>query len=138
MLQCCGYLETLQVDPDEKKSKWDIFDFPSTKKRRESRWDVFDQNIFADVRRRSSICDTAPDHDNSTITETMKIQSIVKEEEPEEDTARIKALEKQNAVIREMMGLIDRANTGMVEFPEFIETITVKILKDAATANLRG
>ena len=46
--------------------------------------------------------------------------------------------DKQASIIKEIMGLIDRTNTGMVEFPEFIETITVKILKDAVTAGFRG
>ena len=138
MLQCCGYLETLQADPVEKKSKWGMFDFPSARKRRESRWDMFDEDVFDEVRRRSSICDMAPDHENSAIIQTKNLPSFVKETTAEEDKAKLEEVDKQNTVIREMMGLIDRTNTGIVEFPEFIETITVKILKDAVTANLRG
>ena len=138
MLQCCGYLETLQADPVEKKSKWGMFDFPTARKRRESRWDLFDEDVFAEVRRRSSICDLAPDQENSAIIQTKNLPSLVKETTAEEDKAKIEEVDKQNTVIREMMGLIDRTNTGIVEFPEFIETITVKILKDAVTAKLRG
>ena len=138
MLQCCGYLETLQGDPVEKKSKWGMFDFPSARKRRESRWDMFDEDVFAEVRRRSSICDIGPDQDNSAILQTSHLPSIVKETTAEDDKAKLEEVDKQNTVIREMMGLIDRTNTGIVEFPEFIETITVKILKDAVTAKLRG
>ena len=137
MLQCCGFLETLQADED-KKSKWDMFDFPGARKRRESRWDAFDQNLFAEVRRRSSICDIAPDQENYAKTPQKNLISIVKETSTEEDKTRIEEEERQNAIIREMMGLIDRTNTGMVEFPEFIETITVKILKDAVTAKFKG
>ena len=137
MLRCCGFLETLQVE-EEKKSKWDMFDLPTARKRRESRWDAFDQNLFAEVRRRSSICDIAPDQENSAISPKKNLMSIVKETNTEEDKTRIEEEERQNAIIREMMGLIDRTNTGMVEFPEFIETITVKILKDAVTAKFKG
>ena len=138
MLQCCGYLETLQADPVEKKSKWGMFDFPSARKRRESRWDMFDEDVFDEVRRRSSICDIAPDQENSAIIQTKNLPPLIKETTAEEDKATLENVDKQNTVIREMMGLIDRTNTGIVEFPEFIETITVKILKDAVTANLRG
>ena len=138
MLQCCGYLETLQADPVEKKSKWGMFDFPSARKRRESRWDLFDEEVFAEVRRRSSICDIAPDQDNSAMIKTNNLSSFVKETTAEDEKAKLEEVDKQNTVIREMMGLIDRTNTGIVEFPEFIETITVKILKDAVTAKLRG
>ena len=60
-------------------------------------------------------------------TESKISDSQVKEED-----------DKQASIIKEIMGLIDRTNTGMVEFPEFIETITVKILKDAVTAGFRG
>ena len=60
-------------------------------------------------------------------TESKVSDSQVKEED-----------DKQASIIKEIMGLIDRTNTGMVEFPEFIETITVKILKDAVTAGFRG
>ena len=138
MLQCCGYLETLQADPVEKKSKWGMFDFPSARKRRESRWDLFDEDVFAEVRRRSSICDIAPDQDNSSMIQKNNLSSFVKETSAEDEKAKLEEVDKQNTVIREMMGLIDRTNTGIVEFPEFIETITVKILKDAVTAKLRG
>ena len=137
VLQCCGFLETLQVD-EEKKSKWGMFDLPAARKRRESRWDAFDENLFAEVRRRSSICDIAPDQENTAITPNKNLTSIVKDVKIEEDKTRVEEEEKQNAIIREMMGLIDRTNTGMVEFPEFIETITVKILKDAVTAKFKG
>ena len=115
-----------------------MFDLPTARKRRESRWDAFDQNLFAEVRRRSSICDITPDQENSAISPKKNLMSIVKETNTEEDKTRIEEEERQNAIIREMMGLIDRTNTGMVEFPEFIETITVKILKDAVTANFKG
>ena len=63
----------------------------------------------------------------AAITEPKVSESQVKEED-----------DKQASIIKEIMGLIDRTNTGMVEFPEFIETITVKILKDAVTAGFRG
>ena len=99
---------------------------------------MFDEDVFAEVRRRSSICDIGPDQDNSAILQTSHLPSIVKETTAEDDKAKLEEVDKQNTVIREMMGLIDRTNTGMVEFPEFIETITVKILKDAVTAKLRG
>ena len=38
---------------------------------------------------------------------------------------------KEAAVILEIMNLIDDKNTGMVVFPEFLEAITIKIMKDA-------
>ena len=127
----------MQGDATERKSKWDMFDVQA-KKRKESRWDVFDQNVFSDVRRRSSICDIAPDLEYPSKSPTKDLSSIVDETNIKQDADTHQEEEKQNAIIREMMNLIDRTNTGMVEFPEFIETITVKILKDAVTANFRG
>ena len=127
----------MQGNPNEEKSKWDMFDIQA-KKRKDSRWDVFDQNVFADVRRRSSICDIAPDLEYPSKSPTKDVTFSIKETNTKEDADRHQEEEKQNTIIREMMNLIDRTNTGMVEFPEFIETITVKILKDAVTVNFRG
>ena len=39
---------------------------------------------------------------------------------------------KEAAVILEIMNLIDGEDTGMVVFPEFLEAITIKIMKDAS------
>ena len=141
VLQCCGFLETHRkgYSQGRRDSKWDMFEYST--KRRESKWDVFDTNLFSNNfgNRKMSIYDeefsdigsskevSKRDVRFAAITEPKVSESQVKEED-----------DKQASIIKEIMGLIDRTNTGMVEFPEFIETITVKILKDAVTAGFRG
>ena len=139
VLQCCGLLEIMQCRfrRGRRESKWEMFDAPA-KQRRGSKWDAFDSNIFSPNQSRSSIYDM-----NSDIEHAMKVP---KKDVSFSSTQTSRSMEskigeegdKREDIIGEMMSLIDHRNTGMVEFPEFIETITVKILQDAAIAGYKG
>ena len=113
---------------------------PSTRQRRESKWQVFDktsnpllENTFEDVvtqaipQRRSprkSIWELSAENDE-------RIHIVRKESGQDTIEDGTKKL-KEAAVILEIMNLIDGKNTGMVVFPEFLEAITIKIMKDAS------
>ena len=142
VLQCCGFLETHRKGyrQGRRDSKWDMFEY-STKQRRESKWDVFDTNLFSNNfgNRKTSIYDEeSSDIGSSKEVSTRDVRVAVNTEYKVSDSQIREEDDKRASIIKEIMGLIDRTNTGMVEFPEFIETITVKILKDAVTAGFRG
>ena len=142
VLQCCGFLETHRKGyrQGRRDSKWDMFEY-STKQRRESKWDVFDTNLFSNNfgNRKTSIYDEeSSDIGSSKEVSKRDVRFAVNTESKVSDSQVREEDDKQASIIKEIMGLIDRTNTGMVAFPEFIETITVKILKDAVTAGFRG
>ena len=142
VLQCCGFLETHRKGyrQGRRDSKWDMFEY-STKQRRESKWDVFDTNLFSNNfgNRKMSIYDEeSSDIGSSKEVSKRDVRFAANTESKVSDSQVKEEDDKQASIIKEIMGLIDRTNTGMVEFPEFIETITVKILKDAVTAGFRG
>ena len=142
VLQCCGFLETHRKGyrQGRRDSKWDMFEY-STKQRRESKWDVFDTNLFSNNfgNSKTSIYDEeSSDIGSSKEVSKRDVRFAVNTEYKVSDSQVKEEDDKRASIIKEIMGLIDRTNTGMVEFPEFIETITVKILKDAVTAGFRG
>ena len=142
VLQCCGFLETHRKGyrHGRRDSKWDMFEY-STKQRRESKWDVFDTNLFSNNfgNSKTSIYDEeSSDIGSSNEVSKRDVRFAVNTESKVSDSQVREEDDKRASIIKEIMGLIDRTNTGMVEFPEFIETITVKILKDAVTAGFRG
>ena len=141
VLLCCGFLETHRKGyrQGRRDSKWDMFEYST--KRRESKWDVFDTNLFSNNfgNRKTSIYDEeSSDMGSSKEVSKRDVRFAVNTESKISDSQVKEENDKQASIIKEIMGLIDRTNTGMVEFPEFIETITVKILKDAVTAGFRG
>ena len=146
VLQCCGFLESRrnEYDPGRRReSKWDMFEAP-VRHRRESKWNelIDATNLFSEfIPRRTSICDMNPDLESrqKSLKATKDVTfSTTQPENVEAEAKMIAEEEKQAAVIGEVMSLIDRRETGTVEFPEFIETIMLKILQDAVTAGVRG
>ena len=139
VLQCCGFLErrTGAFNTKRRESRWDVFDHP-LKHRRESAWDVLDTNLFSHLLERSGTCDMSPEINDSTNV-TKKDVSFTADQTNNGMESKIASKQDyQDTIIQEMMSLIDRTDTGVVEFPEFIETITVKILQDAVSAGFRG
>ena len=125
------------LNTGRRESRWDVFDHP-LKHRRESAWDVLDNNLFSQFLRRSSKSDVSPEIGNS-INVTKKDVSFTTNQPNNDIESKISNEEDNQAqIISEMMSLIDHTDTGMVEFPEFIEAITVKILQDAVSAGFRG
>ena len=135
VLQCLGLFETRRAK--KRESRWDVFEAPA-KQKMESKWDVFDNNIF------SEICPSCTHDINTEMENTIKgrkksVSYSTTTQMPTQMKTKCEAEGHQREnIIGEMMSLIDHRNTGMVEFPEFIETITLKVWQDAITVGYRG
>ena len=140
-------------------SHWDVFDAPmayrEARERQDSRWEVIDTTKKSNRDKAWENADQSTSQKSRTKwdlrTDADKNIKLVKIEAncdtsaadsegnaKEEDAEEEEKEEPIDAQVREMMRLIDNKNNGTVTFPEFLETINLKVMQDAASQSVIG